>query len=69
MANDLPEIFTQQAMRSRQQQAILLGGDITYLDGQDRDTLPPPVVPTGTGGGQGAARFWEYWSRRVSLEP
>ena len=52
-----------------QQQAILLGGDITYLDGQDRDTLPPPVVPTGTGGGQGAARFWEYWSRRISLEP
>jgi ribulose-5-phosphate 4-epimerase/fuculose-1-phosphate aldolase len=52
-----------------QQQAILLGGDITYLEGQDRDTLPPPVVPTGTGGGQGAGRFWEYWSRRVSLVP
>ncbi len=28
MANDLPEIFTQQAMRSRQQQAILLANPI-----------------------------------------
>jgi HCOMODA/2-hydroxy-3-carboxy-muconic semialdehyde decarboxylase len=49
-----------------QQKAILLGGDITYLEGQETDA-PPPVVPTGSGGGQGAARFWEYWSRRAGL--
>ena len=42
-----------------QQKAILLGGDITYLEGQDGDTLPSSVVPTGSGRGQGAARFWE----------
>ena len=52
-----------------QQKAILLGGDITYLDGQDSDTLPSPVVPTGSGRVQGAARFWEYWSRQVSPLP
>jgi regulator of protease activity HflC (stomatin/prohibitin superfamily) len=31
MANDLPEIFTQQAMRSRQQQAVLLANPIPGL--------------------------------------
>jgi len=51
-----------------QQQAILLGGNITYLDGQDSETPPPAVVPNGSGGGAGAARFWEYWKRQVSLE-
>jgi HCOMODA/2-hydroxy-3-carboxy-muconic semialdehyde decarboxylase len=51
-----------------QQQAISLGGDITYLEGQDDNTPRPPVVPNGSGGGPGAARFWEYWSRQVSLD-
>ena len=51
-----------------QQQAILLGGDITYLRGQDSGAPPPPVVPDGSGGGADAARFWEYWSRQISLE-
>jgi HCOMODA/2-hydroxy-3-carboxy-muconic semialdehyde decarboxylase len=48
-----------------QQQAILLGGDITYLEGQDSSMPPPPVVPDGSGSGAGAARFWEYWSRQA----
>jgi HCOMODA/2-hydroxy-3-carboxy-muconic semialdehyde decarboxylase len=51
-----------------QQQAILLGGDITYLEGQDDSAPPPPVRPDGSGGGPGAARFWEYWSRQVTLD-
>jgi HCOMODA/2-hydroxy-3-carboxy-muconic semialdehyde decarboxylase len=51
-----------------QQQAILLGGNITYLEGQDTDSPPPPVVPNGSGGGPGAARFWEYWKRQFSIE-
>jgi ribulose-5-phosphate 4-epimerase/fuculose-1-phosphate aldolase len=58
--------FRENAMA--QQQAILLGGRITYLDDPERDTLSTPVVPDGSGGGPGAARFWEYWSRKVSLE-
>lgn len=52
-----------------QQKAILLGGDITYLEGQDGDTPTSPAVQAGSVRGQGAARFWEYWSRRVSLAP
>jgi ribulose-5-phosphate 4-epimerase/fuculose-1-phosphate aldolase len=51
-----------------QQQAILLGGSIAYLEGADGETPPPPVVPTGSGGGLGAARFWEYWKQQVSLD-
>jgi hypothetical protein len=51
-----------------QQQAILLGGDITYLEGHDDKTPPAPVRPDGSGGGSGAARFWEFWSRQVSVE-
>jgi HCOMODA/2-hydroxy-3-carboxy-muconic semialdehyde decarboxylase len=51
-----------------QQHAIVLGGDITYLEGQDSAALPPPVAPDGSGGGPGAARFWEYWSRQVTLD-
>jgi len=51
-----------------QQQAILLGGSINYLEGADTETPPAPVVPTGTGGGLGSARFWEYWRQQVSLD-
>lgn len=52
-----------------QQQAIMLGGDITYLEGQDgQDGRAGPVLPDGSGGGAGGARFWEYWSRQVSLD-
>jgi HCOMODA/2-hydroxy-3-carboxy-muconic semialdehyde decarboxylase len=50
-----------------QQQAINLGGRITYLDGQVSTTPPPPVVPTGNGGGRGADRTWEYWLRVLPL--
>lgn len=39
-----------------QQQAISLGGSITYLDGQAATGQPQPVVPTGDGGGRGADR-------------
>jgi ribulose-5-phosphate 4-epimerase/fuculose-1-phosphate aldolase len=52
-----------------QQQAIMLGGDITYLEGQDGQAgADGRVQPDGSGGGAGVARFWEYWSRQVSLE-
>jgi ribulose-5-phosphate 4-epimerase/fuculose-1-phosphate aldolase len=51
-----------------QQQAILLGGNITYLEGQDSGSPPPAVVPNGSGGGAAAARFWEYWKRQVRLD-
>lgn len=50
-----------------QQQAIKLGGRITYLDGQVSTAPPPPVVPTGNGGGKGADRTWEYWLRVLPL--
>ena len=46
-----------------QQQAISLGGRISYLDGQAATTESQPVVPTGNGGGRGADRSWEYWLR------
>jgi len=46
-----------------QQQAISLGGRISYLDGQAATTQSQPVVPTGNGGGRGADRAWEYWLR------
>ena len=52
-----------------QQKAILLGGDITYLEGQDGDTLPSSVVPTGSGRGQGAVDSGSTGARRVSLAP
>ena len=48
-----------------QQQAISLGGNITYLDGQT--AAAPPVVPTGNGGGRGADRTWEYWLRVLPI--
>jgi ribulose-5-phosphate 4-epimerase/fuculose-1-phosphate aldolase len=51
-----------------QQQAILLGGNITYLEGQDSSAPPASVVSNGSGGGAGAARFWEYWRRQFSLD-
>jgi hypothetical protein len=52
-----------------QQQAIMLGGDITYLEGQDgQGRAEGPVLPDGSGGGTSVARFWEYWSRQVALE-
>lgn len=51
-----------------QQQAIKLGGRITYLDGQASTTPPQPVVPTGNGGGKGADRSWEYWLRALPLD-
>jgi hypothetical protein len=51
-----------------QQQAILLGGNITYFEGENSETPPPPVIPNGSGGGPGAARFWEYWKRQVNLQ-
>jgi hypothetical protein len=51
-----------------QQQAISLGGQITYLDGQAATVPAPPVVPTGTGGGRGADRSWEYWLRVLPLD-
>ena len=46
-----------------QQQAISLGGRISYLDGQAATTQSQPVVLTGDGGGRGADRSWEYWLR------
>ena len=46
-----------------QQQAISLGGRISYLDGQSAATQAQPVIPTGDGGGRGADRSWEYWLR------
>ena len=52
-----------------QQQAISLGGKITYLEGQPAATQPAqPVVPTGNGGGRGADRSWEYWLRTLPLD-
>jgi ribulose-5-phosphate 4-epimerase/fuculose-1-phosphate aldolase len=50
-----------------QQQAISLGGKITYLDGQAATTQSVPVVPTGNGGGRGADRTWEYWLRVLPI--
>jgi HCOMODA/2-hydroxy-3-carboxy-muconic semialdehyde decarboxylase len=51
-----------------QQHAILLGGNITYFEGENSETPPPPVIPNGSGGGPGPARFWEYWKRQVNLQ-
>ena len=50
-----------------QQQAITLGGKITYLDGQPATAQALPVVPTGNGGGTGADRTWEYWLRVLPI--
>jgi ribulose-5-phosphate 4-epimerase/fuculose-1-phosphate aldolase len=50
-----------------QQQAIRLGGKITYLEGPAATAPPLPVVPTGNGGGKGADRTWEYWLRVLPL--
>jgi HCOMODA/2-hydroxy-3-carboxy-muconic semialdehyde decarboxylase len=49
-----------------QQQAISLGGEISYLGGQV--AVAPPVVPTGDGGGRGADRTWEYWLRVLPID-
>jgi hypothetical protein len=51
-----------------QQQAIALGGRITYLEGPAAAAPAAPVVPTGTGGGRGADRSWEYWLRVLPLD-
>ena len=50
-----------------QQQAISLGGNIAYLDGQATTAQSEPVVPTGNGGGKGADRTWEYWLRVLPI--
>jgi HCOMODA/2-hydroxy-3-carboxy-muconic semialdehyde decarboxylase len=50
-----------------QQQAISLGGKISYLDGQAVTTQSQPVGPTGNGGGRGADRTWEYWLRVLPI--
>jgi HCOMODA/2-hydroxy-3-carboxy-muconic semialdehyde decarboxylase len=52
-----------------QQQAIALGGDITYLEGHEGDAgASAAAAPDGSGGGPAVARFWEYWSRQVALD-
>ncbi|MES2604545.1 MAG: class II aldolase/adducin family protein [Pseudomonadota bacterium] len=52
-----------------QLQAMALGGEISYLEGEEATAgTSVPVVPTGNGGGRdGAARAWEYWLRTVQL--
>ena len=45
-----------------QQQAISLGGNIAYLDGQTGTAAP--VVPSGNGGARGADRTWEILAAR-----
>lgn len=49
-----------------QQQAILLGGDITYLEGQAADVSAEAT--NGSGNRPAATRFWEYWRRQISLQ-
>ena len=51
-----------------QMQAILLGPKITYQDPPPESSAPAAaqparVIPSGTGGGAGGDRAWEYWKK------
>jgi HCOMODA/2-hydroxy-3-carboxy-muconic semialdehyde decarboxylase len=48
-----------------QRQAVLLGGDVTYLDGQGDAA---PWAPNGVGEAAASMRFWDYWRRQVSIQ-
>jgi ribulose-5-phosphate 4-epimerase/fuculose-1-phosphate aldolase len=53
-----------------QQQAILLGPKLTYVNSAPAPTTVPAaaparVIPSGTGGGAGGDRAWEYWKNLV----
>ena len=56
-----------------QQQAILLGPKLTYLDAAPAPArlaaaAPQRVIPSGTGGGAGGDRAWEYWKHNALTE-
>ncbi len=57
-----------------EQQAIALGGSVTYLDTlrgpsspapATRTTRAAPAVPNAVGGGAGGDRAWDYWKHLV----
>lgn len=52
-----------------QQQAIALGGNVTFLD-QPEETSPPgqPPIPKKSGSGAQDDRAWEYWRQLVAAE-
>jgi hypothetical protein len=47
-----------------QQQAIALGGRVTYLE--DPPPAAPPAIPNGAGPDAAYNRGWEYWKQMVS---
>jgi ribulose-5-phosphate 4-epimerase/fuculose-1-phosphate aldolase len=58
-----------------EQQAIALGGSVTYLDtlrapsnpaSETRSTTTAPAGPNAGGGGAGGDRAWDYWKHLVS---
>ena len=60
------------ATARRQEQLIALGGQWDSNPQRVAPNLPPPdavtrpMVPTGTGGGTGPERVWEYWKQVVT---
>jgi ribulose-5-phosphate 4-epimerase/fuculose-1-phosphate aldolase len=60
------------AMARLQQQLISLGGQWDSNPNRVAPNVPPPdaatrpMVPTGTGGGTGPERVWEYWKQVVT---
>ena len=56
-----------------QEQAILLGPKVTYVDEAPRPArapvpAAPQAVPNGSGGGAGGDRAWEYWKHLVLVD-
>jgi ribulose-5-phosphate 4-epimerase/fuculose-1-phosphate aldolase len=52
-----------------QQQAIALGGKITYLDGQSPAPASAPSAPSAsTAAGGGYNRSWEYWKQIIPVD-
>jgi ribulose-5-phosphate 4-epimerase/fuculose-1-phosphate aldolase len=55
-----------------QQQAILLGGSVNYIQPMPRSPVdgarprPPQAAPRDGGGASGADRAWEYWKRLIA---
>ena len=51
-----------------QQQAIALGGKVSYLeDPQTATTSAPAAVPNGAGADAAYNRGWEYWKQIVPM--